>query len=166
MAARQAAPARRAGGSSPTHFLCIPLLRRQLACSMAAFKADVTSINAASPLPPSAVRPPGTMHITLGVMHLPTRAQVDAAVTLLRDLRLRDIISDARGSLSARAGGLAGGGGGGTPTEGSVWLTLRGLRAMQDPARTGVLYAPPLDADGQEAGLVPRRGRFCCTRRW
>ncbi|KAM3428838.1 hypothetical protein MY4824_008598 [Beauveria thailandica] len=148
MAARQAAPAGR--GTNPTHFLCIPLLRRQLALKVAAFRADVTDIHSAAPLPPDAMRPPGTMHITLGVMSLPHPARLARAVTLLKELRLRDVLAETRATLRRRARGLSDG----TAQDGSVWLTLRGLRAMQDPASTGVLYAPPTDADGQGAGLL------------
>ncbi|OAA47218.1 hypothetical protein BBO_02673 [Beauveria brongniartii RCEF 3172] len=148
MAGRQAAPARR--GTNPTHFLCIPLLRRQLALRVAAFRVDVTDIHSAAPLPPDAMRPPGTMHITLGVMSLPQPARLARAVALLKELRLRDVLAETRATLRQRARGLSDG----TTQDGSVWLTLRGLRAMQDPASTVVLYAPPTDADGQGAGLL------------
>ncbi|KAM3505496.1 hypothetical protein MY10362_002901 [Beauveria mimosiformis] len=148
MAGRQAAPARR--GANPTHFLCIPLLRRQLALRVAAFRADVTDIHSAAPLPPDAMRPPGTMHITLGVMSLPQPARLARAVALLKELCLRDVLTETRATLRQRARGLSDW----TAQNGSVWLTLRGLRAMQDPASTGVLYAPPTDADGQGAGLL------------
>lgn len=148
MAARQAAPARR--GANPTHFLCIPLLRRQLARSVAAFRADVTDIHSAAPLPPDAVRPPGTLHITLGVMSLPQPERLARAVALLKELRLREVLTETRATLRQRARGMSDG----TAQDGSVWLTLRGLRAMQNPASTGVLYAPPTDAAGQGAGLL------------
>ncbi|KAK4155101.1 kinase A anchor protein [Chaetomidium leptoderma] len=72
---------------SPTHFLCIPLVtgpsRPQLAASLSAFRSDVCGGPAASPLPPlglgfgslpeDAVRPVGTLHLTLGVLSLPPR---------------------------------------------------------------------------------------------
>ncbi|KAF1730387.1 uncharacterized protein CRV24_009849 [Beauveria bassiana] len=148
MAARQAAPARR--GANPTHFLCIPLLRRQLARSVAAFRADVTDIHSAAPLPPDAVRPPGTLHITLCVMSLPQPERLARAVALLKELRLRDVLAETRATLRQRARGMSDG----TAQDGSVWLTLRGLCAMQDPTSTGVLYAPPTDAAGQDAGLL------------
>lgn len=151
MATRQAAPVKRTGGA-PTHFLSIPLLRRQLARSIAAFRDDVTNINSASPLPPSAIRPPGTMHITLGVMHLPQPAQLARAVALLQSLRLRDLIADAHTTLRTHGGRAVGDDA--PSAKRSAWLTLRGLRAMHDPARAGVLYAPPGDVAGQEAGLV------------
>ncbi|TQV95476.1 Activating signal cointegrator 1 complex subunit 1 [Cordyceps javanica] len=176
MAARQG----RVNNNGPTHFLCIPLLRRQLARNVVAFRADVTNINAAPPLPlpSSAVRPPGTMHITLGVMSLPQPAQLARAVALLRGLCPRTVLAETRAALRRRRG--AGRGLACSPRvasqknekneeeeeddDGSVWLTLKGLHAMQDPSSTGVLYAPPLDANGdngpghgrgqQDAGLL------------
>lgn len=137
MAARQAAPARR--GAHPTHFLCIPLLRRQLARNINGFRADVSNINGAAPLPPDAVRPPGTMHITLGVMSLFQPGQLARAVAVLKELRLRDILAE-----TMRAGSQ----------EGHVWLTLKGMEAMQDASHTGVLYAPPLDVEEQGTGVL------------
>ncbi|KAK3954653.1 hypothetical protein QBC32DRAFT_76322 [Pseudoneurospora amorphoporcata] len=62
---------------SPTHFLCIPLVtassRPQLARSLAAFRQEVTVPNPSSaygalPVPEEAIRPVGTIHLTLGVM--------------------------------------------------------------------------------------------------
>ncbi|KAL2021554.1 hypothetical protein VTK56DRAFT_7053 [Thermocarpiscus australiensis] len=54
----------------PTHFLCIPLAtpasRAQLAASLAAFRADVCSPLGFA-VPEDAVRPVGTIHLTLGV---------------------------------------------------------------------------------------------------
>ncbi|GAB1312957.1 A-kinase anchor protein 7-like phosphoesterase domain-containing protein [Madurella fahalii] len=71
----------------PTHFLCIPLVspvsRPQLSASLAAFRADVCSPSPANgfggdgdaallPLiPEDAVRPVGTLHLTLGVFSFP-----------------------------------------------------------------------------------------------
>lgn len=118
---------------------------------MTAFRADVTNINAAEPLPPDAVRPPGTMHITLGVMSLPQPAQLERATALLRGLRPRDILVETRAALRRRSWGLAGPA---ASQERNVWLTLKGLYAMQSPVSTGVLYAQPLDAAGQGAGLL------------
>ncbi|KAK3345433.1 AKAP7 2'5' RNA ligase-like domain-containing protein [Neurospora tetraspora] len=63
----------------PTHFLCIPLVtassRSQLTRSLAAFREEVTapgnpssSAYGALPVPEEAIRPVGTIHLTLGVM--------------------------------------------------------------------------------------------------
>lgn len=62
---------------TPTHFLCIPLVtassRPQLTRSLAAFREEVTAPNPSSaygalPVPDEAIRPVGTIHLTLGVM--------------------------------------------------------------------------------------------------
>ncbi|KAK3493296.1 AKAP7 2'5' RNA ligase-like domain-containing protein [Neurospora crassa] len=61
----------------PTHFLCIPLVttasRPHLTRSLAAFREEVTAPNPSSaygalPVPEQAIRPVGTVHLTLGVM--------------------------------------------------------------------------------------------------
>lgn len=46
-------------------------------------------------LPPKAVRPAGTLHLTLGVMHLAGKARVDAAVEFLRSLDLARMLREA-----------------------------------------------------------------------
>lgn len=62
---------------TPTHFLCIPLItassRPQLTRSLAVFREEVTTPNpnnayGALPVPEEAIRPVGTIHLTLGVM--------------------------------------------------------------------------------------------------
>ena len=106
---------------------------------MAAFRADVSNINGAAPLPADAVRPPGTMHITLGVMSLSQPGQLARAVAVLKELRLRDILTETTMA---------------DPQEGHVWLALKGMEAMQDASYTGVLYAPPLDVEGQGTGVL------------
>lgn len=151
MAARNAAPTPRRPSSGPTHFLCIPLQRRQLARSITAFRAAVTDINSFA-LPADAIRPPGTMHLTLGVMSLPQQAQIDRAVSLLRHLKLRDVLAEARASLLERRA---------TTTAAAAHhqhqpmvISLQGLHAMQDPAKSSVLYAPPLDVGVDSSGVL------------
>lgn len=144
---------------APTHFLCIPLAGPQLARSLAAFRADVTAADpstagygpATGAIPDRAVRPLGTLHLTLGVMSLKGEAAVTGAVELLRTTRLGEVLEQARAtgarpsssSLTEEDKGKKG-----------LSVTLRGLSAMQTPAKTAVLYVPPLDPT-----LVLRR--FC-----
>lgn len=128
--------------AGPTHFLCIPLASAQLRRSLATFQADVTSINSFA-LPNEAIRPPGTLHLTLGVMSLQRQDQLDKALSLLRRLRLTDMLADARNSLAARHRG--------PPTKlptGPLNISMTGVQAMHSPSKTGVLYAPPLDSEG------------------
>ncbi|KAK3293455.1 AKAP7 2'5' RNA ligase-like domain-containing protein [Chaetomium fimeti] len=144
----------------PTHFLCIPLAtskpaRAQLATSLSAFRADVCApplgfgaagaAGGAVDIPPDAVRPVGTLHLTLGVMSFPERG-------VLRRVKKEKGLDRAREVLAGV--GLAG-----------VWravvaewrarmaiqgraITLRGLASMQPADRAAVLYAPPVDQFG------------------
>ncbi|OAA61037.1 hypothetical protein SPI_05061 [Niveomyces insectorum RCEF 264] len=150
-----------------THFLCIPLAtpagRPQLARSLAAFRADVaatpvtlsmggsgrhSSNNPADTwqglLPATAVRPVGTLHLTLGVMSLRddgdggSEGSVRRAVDILRGL-------EGISSLSSSSPNNDGG----SP----MTISLRGLHAMQPPARAAVLYAAPV-VDGGGRGVA------------
>ncbi|KPM45721.1 hypothetical protein AK830_g809 [Neonectria ditissima] len=137
---------------APTHFLCVPLAGTQLARSLSLFKDDVTSAMSFG-VPRDAVRPLGTLHLTLGVLSLKEDG-VARAGDLLRSLRLGEVLSKA-----------------GAPADG-LSITLQGLHAMQAPSKTSVLYAAPVDADGalyrfceqlkatfQDAGLMADQGR-------
>lgn len=130
-----------------THFLCIPLGtvaagRRQLADSLAAFRADVAGTTVAMAaggetqrgmLPTTALRPVGTLHLTLGVMSLDAE-RLQQAVETLQSLR-RDGQVDSEGA------------------DRHILIALRGLHAIQPPAQARVLYAAPVDeASGQESG--------------
>ena len=80
----------------PTHFLCVPLVtttsRPQLAWSLGSFRADVAGLNGYG-LPPDAVRPVGTLHLTLGVMCFPGGAGIDRATEVLRALEPRALLA-------------------------------------------------------------------------
>lgn len=131
----------------PTHFLCIPLQAPQLARTLASFKADITSPNSFA-IPEAAVRPFGTLHLTLGVLNLRDEGKLKEAVDLLKGLRGKSVLKRVKGELRsanprAREMGLP------TPGEDErVQITLKGLHPMQKPSDTSVLYTPPLDATG------------------
>ncbi|KAJ9165050.1 Kinase A anchor protein [Coniochaeta hoffmannii] len=157
----------------PTHFLCIPLVnatsRVQLSQSLASFSADVTAPDSFG-LPQDAIRPVGTIHLTLGVCSFPKSEGLDRATELLKSLRLRGILDSARQQVAART--LPGdvpsvqeayGKCPGQETDGKVsaqqaaakeegpqplLITLRGLVSMQAPSKASVLYAQPLDEQG------------------
>lgn len=119
---------------APTHFLCMPLAtaqsRPQLGRSLAAFRADVTGPDASAPIPPSALRPVGTLHLTLGVFRFGRDDGDDLA-------RAAEVLATLRGL-----------GQGAAPS-----VTLRGLAAMQTaPERATVLYATPVQEEGQGQG--------------
>lgn len=158
---------------SPTHFLCVPLAGAQLARSLSLFRDDVTSVMSFA-VPQEAVRPLGTLHLTLGVMSLKEDG-VEQASELLRSLRPREMLAKIRASVpltpTAQAGKLANQGEA-TSGDGGLFITLQGLQAMQSPLKTSVLYAPPVDIDGilyrfcqqlkttfQEAGLMMEENR-------
>jgi len=173
----------------PTHFLCIPLVtrasRHQLSTSIASFKADITSPDSFG-IPEKAVRPIGTLHLTLGVMHFPKDEGLEKAVALLKTILPAQILADVRAAtkkvtpgsgqqLDRRSQDKAA-----MPetkaTPGPVGpllsMTLKGLHAMQSASKTGVLYTSPVDDDGtlfrfceklkstfQEAGLMAEENR-------
>lgn len=131
--------------ASPTHFVCIPLAGTQLARSLASFRADVTSPLSFA-VPEDAVRPLGTLHLTLGVMSLKEQG-VGRAADVLRSLRLRELLATARVSASSTSSHP--GGESTSPAEdGRLAVTLRGLEPMQAATKTSVLYAAPSDAEG------------------
>lgn len=140
---------------APTHFVCIPLSGPQLARTLSSFRADVTDPNSFN-VHPQAVRPLGTMHLTLGVMTLKGDDALGRAADLLRGLRLREILDQAWAANNNTARGM-----GQEESAPGLTVTLQGLGAMQSPSRTSVVYAPPLDP----GGLLRRfcelvRGRF------
>lgn len=129
-----------------THFLCIKLVtpasRAQLSTSLAAFRADATSPSSFD-VPSDAVRPLGTLHLTLGMMSFPGNEGLERAKTLLRRLKPREMLDGVEPRVPAP----------GTLMEAQeapreVVLTLRGLKSMQPPSRAAVLYAPPEDPRG------------------
>ncbi|KAK1750035.1 AKAP7 2'5' RNA ligase-like domain-containing protein [Echria macrotheca] len=146
----------------PTHFLCIPLVtqtsRPQLARSIAAFRSDVCNPSGFG-IPEDAVRPVGTLHLTLGVFSFPRNEGLDKAVELLKSLRLREIW-DGIGSRGVMPGAESEAGKGGQGED--MRITLRGLRSMQTPvSKASVLYAPPVDTTGRVQGFCEAvRGRF------
>ncbi|KAI0872466.1 kinase A anchor protein [Hypoxylon argillaceum] len=150
---------------SPTHFLCIPLItaksRQQLYTSLSSFRADVTSPESFG-VPDEAIRPVGTLHLTLGIMSFPGNEGLEKAVALLKSIIPRQILADSAAAAPYKQGTNIEG-----PLPPPLSVTLKGLHAMQSPARASVLYAPPLDMDGalaqfceklrspfQEAGLM------------
>ncbi|KAK8183900.1 AKAP7 2'5' RNA ligase-like domain-containing protein [Phyllosticta citribraziliensis] len=103
---------------------------------------------AASPFPPSAVRPVGTLHLTLGVMSLRDDASMARAHELLRSLNLSSLLhSSTSTSQFANQPHLAHPPSetGNTPHEPPLTLSLRGLHPMHSPTRTSILYAAPHD---------------------
>ena len=100
---------------SLTHFLCIPLINPtslpQLESSLATFKKDYPPVPLATltrssnqssnnhtsqPLiPQGAFRPLGSIHLTLGVMSLPTKERLDEALSFFQSIDLHDVMHEA-----------------------------------------------------------------------
>ncbi|KAK4166176.1 AKAP7 2'5' RNA ligase-like domain-containing protein [Cladorrhinum sp. PSN259] len=169
--------------SPPTHFLCIPLVtsasRPKLAASISAFKDDVCSPDTSSSVafPEDAIRPVGTLHLTLGVMSFASigdngqegnsisseekEKSLERAKQLLRGLRLRDIWRAACREAEERTRMLKGAAnevvqGEEEEEEEDIKITLKGLASMQPPNKTAVLYAPPVDPHGRLYGFCER----------
>ncbi|KAI2631909.1 kinase A anchor protein [Hypoxylon sp. NC1633] len=167
---------------SPTHFLCLPLVtgasRRQLSASLSAFSADVTSSNSLA-VPEQAIRPVGTLHLTIGVMSFPKDEGLEKAVALLKTLIPRKMLASVKAADATTAipdptpeevqpAKEASG-----PPSPLLCVTLKGLHSMQQAtSKTSVLYAPPVDTEGtlrkfceslrstfQEAGLMTVENR-------
>lgn len=126
----------------------------QLANTLASFRADVTGAMSFG-LPKDAVRPLGTLHLTLGVMSL-NKDGVEKAVNILGGLKLREVLAESRlakfDKMSAAAA-LALSGGSIDDSQlsqpnSSLSLTIQGLHSMQPAAKATVLYAPPSDPAG------------------
>ncbi|KAF7542421.1 hypothetical protein G7046_g10168 [Stylonectria norvegica] len=155
----------------PTHFLCIPLAGAQLARTLSSFRADVTSAMSFA-VPQEAVRPLGTLHLTLGVMSLKDDG-VDRAVELLKSLRPRDVLAQVRALGATKTANASVASEAQAASElRDLTITLQGLHPMQAASKTSVLYAPPNDSDGilyrfceqikkafQDAGLMEEENR-------
>ena len=100
-------------------------------------------------LPPGAIRPPSTLHLTLGVMSLSTPERVEAAADLLRGLDMRSLLLEKAVAAGAEASTPAG-----QVSTNPFQVELKGLDSMQETTATSVLYAPPLESTGR---LMP----FC-----
>lgn len=109
-------PAKKEKRPQLTHFLCLPLVNSmslpQLEASFATFKADIPPAshgqNQTQPqpqplIPDAAIRPVGTLHLTLGVMSLPSKERLDEAIRFLQSLDLVTMVREAETLARARA---------------------------------------------------------------
>lgn len=150
-----------------THFLCLPLVtstnRPRLSQALSEFRSDVEKV---TPVPASAVRPVGTLHLTLGVMSL-SPSQLTAATQHLQDLGLGRLLRGITTQKIAEAGidtptvseglGAVANPPPLTDTENAALqadpdvlrVELRGVLPMQRAAQTSILYAEPVDQTGR-----------------
>ncbi|EPE27299.1 hypothetical protein GLAREA_03214 [Glarea lozoyensis ATCC 20868] len=131
-----------------THFLMIPLItptsRPQLRSSLTAFREKVTTTRTSENpdgIPEKAIRPLGSLHLTLGVMSLVTPELIQSALEILQRLDLKGILlksgatqhqDDESKDLEPQKQ---------TP---GLTITLQGIESMHDPSSTSVLFAPPI----------------------
>ncbi|MCJ1476485.1 hypothetical protein MMC13_005151 [Lambiella insularis] len=147
-----------------THFLCLPLInatsKPQFQSSLQHFAASVTVPDDAGndSISMKAIRPVGTLHLTLGVMSLQSKNRVEAAVAFLHSLDARELLkrpaaavphdedsgtgvlnvdetvaSAAKSTLQAEE-----------PLSPLV-VSLKGLHPMHSPSSTSILYTSPQD---------------------
>ncbi|PGG98277.1 hypothetical protein AJ79_08914 [Helicocarpus griseus UAMH5409] len=154
-----------------THFLCLPLVNAtsipQLVSSLAEFKSAIplmpppvsarVAASAQLPhtplLPDGALRPLGTLHLTLGVMSLPTQERLEEALNFLQSLdlesMLRDAETQARAAVAAETTSA--------PPQ-PLSINLTSLHALPRAKTATILHAQPVDATSR---LYP----FCVSLR-
>jgi activating signal cointegrator complex subunit 1 len=143
-----------------THFLCLPLVtstsRPQLQSSLATFRDAVTKSSTRElpdGIPGKAIRPLGTLHLTLGVMSLLTPERVDHALKVLNGINMSDILSvpEAGNTIdSSKSSGMSVVNSSVEKSHAvkeSLRITLRGLESMHDSRKTSILYSSPVDLD-------------------
>lgn len=111
-----------------THFICLPLRSPP-------FRSKVTAFNALLPstIPPTIIRPTGSLHFTLGVLSLITPEEIDSAVNFLHSCH-SDVFSLVQGQ--------------------KVTVSLKGIASMQgNVKKCSVIYALPDEGDGRLRSL-------------
>ncbi|OJD20853.1 hypothetical protein ACJ73_07811 [Blastomyces percursus] len=169
------------GGSKPrlTHFLCLPLVNPtsipQLASSLSEFRDSIplvpppvsARVKASAQLPDTllfpdrALRPLGTLHLTLGVMSLLTKERLEEALAFLQSLDLESMLRDAEVQATAAPTGedsISNA----TPAVASapqpLSINLVSLHALPRAKAATILYAKPVDSTSR---LYP----FCVSLR-
>ncbi|KAJ5928542.1 hypothetical protein N7466_007498 [Penicillium verhagenii] len=161
-----------------THFLCLPLINisstPQLEASIAVFKKDNPPVPVAELLqkrdqsstdhgsessqpliPEGAVRPLGTLHLTLGVMSLPSEERLNEAISFLRSLDLVNLMHEAervalqKENRNTRQDPTS------TPkhrvnqSQHQLTISLESLHALPNAKAATVLHASPVDPTGR-----------------
>jgi activating signal cointegrator complex subunit 1 len=131
-----------------THFLCLPLVtelsRPQLQAGLEKLKRDLSTQDL---VPIKAVRPVGTLHLTLGVMSLDS-STLEAAKLLLQNLNLHNLLRDITIQAVAQQAaedGIISENMASLPDTEAIKIYIEGLVPMQTPQKTSILYAAPKD---------------------
>ncbi|KAJ5093247.1 hypothetical protein N7456_009108 [Penicillium angulare] len=170
-----------------THFLCIPLVNSdslpQLEESVKTFRKDYPPIPVAdlprgqdppsndhvsqSLIPEGAIRPLGTLHLTLGVMSLPSQERLDQAINLLRSLDLASLMHEAeRIAIQKRSRNHSQHHDSSKQPLSQVTMqpmtaSLESLHALPNAKAATVLYAAPVDpTDRLYPFCLALRGKF------
>lgn len=77
-----------------------------------------------------AIRPAGTLHLTIGVMSLQDSRKLQQAIQLLNRLDIEAMLRESSSTATSAS---------------PLSVSLRGLCSMHDPSRTSVLYVYPKD---------------------
>ncbi|KAL2160883.1 hypothetical protein VTH06DRAFT_1080 [Thermothelomyces fergusii] len=165
-----------------THFLCIPLAatpaaRAQLAASLSAFRNDVCAPPARGgfDVPEDAVRPVGTVHLTLGVMSFPTAPKgrdggggsgvegLQRARELLAGLGLRsiwrEVVRGRQGDAVRRLEGMARERGGvGAPVARKERREEQGEERLREKEEGVVVEEEERDEEEEERPRITLRG--------
>ena len=148
----------------PRFSSCLPLVtptsRSQLQTSLATFRDKVTGVptpELPNGIPEKAIRPLGTLHLTLGVMSLLSQESINGSLKLLSELNLRDLLSSASSKSivdsddagNSTSQGISKGKTTSIDTERvkPLKVTLRGLESMHTPSKTSILYSSPVGDD-------------------
>ncbi|EED24460.1 conserved hypothetical protein [Talaromyces stipitatus ATCC 10500] len=135
-----------------THFLCLPLVSETslplLENSINKFKHDLLLAQKAGgdhpsewlpPLfPDSAIRPLGTVHLTLGVMSLTSPTRVDEAVDFLKSLKVHEILQEVQSELKDQNNTAQ-------DFNNPISVSLESLSPLPKAKVATVLYASPVD---------------------
>ncbi|KAJ6096591.1 hypothetical protein N7486_007337 [Penicillium sp. IBT 16267x] len=157
-----------------THFLCLPLVNltsiSQLEASISAFQKKNPPVpvsdllqNQGQPsadhasrtlIPEGAIRPLGTLHLTLGVMSLPSKNRLDEAVSFLQSLDLANLMHEAEqvalrrkirnsrpASIPAKYKA--------NQSSKQLSISLESLHALPRAKSATVLHASPVDPTGR-----------------
>jgi len=140
-----------------THFLCLPLVndktRPRLQAGLQRLKEELEQSGL---VPLKAVRPVGTLHLTLGVMSLDEHG-LEKATQYLQELDLISLVRDLSARIVAEKAAEDGAvaenlNAAGLPDMQALSIELKGLQSMQKRSETGqtsILYAEPKDAEGR-----------------
>ncbi|KAF2708528.1 hypothetical protein K504DRAFT_435087 [Pleomassaria siparia CBS 279.74] len=128
-----------------THFLCLPLINAeslpQLEQSLDDFKKELERDGV---VPMKAVRPLGTLHLTLGVMAL-DKERLEDAGKCLEELDLAKLLRESTSSSSSSSSSSPKAEAERQHMSPSLSIDLKSLVPMQPHPKTTILYATPMD---------------------